>query len=122
MEEELDRKIKENEKLSQMLRVMYEKYINLQKQVMCLLKQNSEVEGGEEAVLRKRRTEGSEEYENCSNNNTRNNGNEEFNRWFIKRPRILNNANSKVSKVFVQKEASDPSLVYIFILFYLIIN
>ncbi|XP_022139903.1 probable WRKY transcription factor 40 [Momordica charantia] len=115
LEEELDRKIKENEKLSQMLRVMYEKYMNLQKQVMCLVKeqkQNSELVEAEEAVSRKRsKTEGSENDQNCSNNNNHTMDNEEeFNRWLVKRPRLLN-PNSKVSKVFVHKEASDSSLV-----------
>ncbi|CAK9317528.1 unnamed protein product [Citrullus colocynthis] len=107
LEQELDRKIQENGKLSQMLRIMYEKYINLQKQVMYLLshqKQNSEMEG---VCSRKRRAEGEEDnYENlegiCSTRD------EDFNRW-LKRPRL--NGNSKVSKVFVQKDASDPSLV-----------
>ncbi|XP_038897107.1 probable WRKY transcription factor 40 isoform X2 [Benincasa hispida] len=106
LEQELDRKIQENGKLSQMLRIMYEKYINLQKQVMYLLsnqKQNPEMEG---VCSRKRRAEGEEDYENfegiCSTRD------EDFNRW-LKRPRL--NGNSKVSKVFVQKDASDPSLV-----------
>ncbi|XP_022940049.1 probable WRKY transcription factor 40 isoform X1 [Cucurbita pepo subsp. pepo] len=106
LEEKLDRKIKENGRLSQMLRAMYEKYMNLQKQVMYLVNQqkvqSSEIEG----VSRKRRAEGEEEYENlegiCSSRD------EDFNRW-LKRPRL--NGNSKVSKVFVQKDASDPSLV-----------
>ncbi|TYK20002.1 putative WRKY transcription factor 40 isoform X1 [Cucumis melo var. makuwa] len=107
LEQELDRKIQENGKLSQMLRIMYEKYINLQKQVMYLLsnqKQNTEMEG---VCSRKRKAEGDQEdYENlegiCSTRD------EDFNRW-LKRPRL--NGNSKVSKVFVQKDASDPSLV-----------
>nr|AZU90770.1 WRKY transcription factor 14 [Siraitia grosvenorii] len=106
LEGELDRKMKENEKLSQMLRVMYEKYNHLQKQVMCLLndqRQNSEIE----AVLRKRKAEG----EGYGNNNLQgicSTRDEEFNRWF-KSPRL--NANSKVSKVFLKIEESDPSLV-----------
>nr|CCW43199.1 WRKY transcription factor [Cucumis sativus] len=107
LEQELDRKIQENGKLSQMLRIMYEKYINLQKQVMYLLsnqKQSTEMEG---VCSRKRKAEGEQEdYENlegiCSTRD------EDFNRW-LKRPRL--NGNSKVSKVFVQKDASDPSLV-----------
>ncbi|XP_022936945.1 probable WRKY transcription factor 40 [Cucurbita moschata] len=107
LEEELDRKMVENGKLSQMLRIMYEKYINLQKQVVCLVshqKQSSEME----ALIssRKREAEGEEEEEEeegiCSTRD------EDFNRW-LKRPRL--NGNPKVSKVFVHKDASDPSLV-----------